>query len=55
MNDKNVSPNTQTVDPKIQQDWDEIEARRADISSRDGGDTRRQAILKRLSMLEHAS
>jgi hypothetical protein len=36
------------VDPKIAADWATVEARRADLNSRTGGDTRRQAILKRL-------
>jgi hypothetical protein len=36
------------VDPKIAADWARVEARRADLNSRTGGDARRQAILKRL-------
>jgi hypothetical protein len=43
------------VDPKVAADWAEVEARRAELNSRDGGDTRRQAILRRLGILEHAS
>jgi hypothetical protein len=43
------------VDPKVAADWAEVEARRAELNSRDGGDTRRQAIMKRLGILKHAS
>jgi hypothetical protein len=44
-----------TVDPKVERDWANVEARRAEINSRDGGDTRRQAIMRRLGLLKHAS
>jgi hypothetical protein len=43
------------VDPKVAADWAEVEARRADLNSRDGGDIRRQAIMKRLGVLKTAS
>jgi hypothetical protein len=47
--------NEKAVDPKIAADWAQVEARRAELDSRDGGDARRQAILKRLGQLTHAS
>jgi hypothetical protein len=56
MNEKNDSKNTNPPDdPKIEADWAEVEARRADLNSRNGGDFRRQAILKRLGLLKKAS
>ncbi len=56
MNEKNDSKNSSgPVDPRIEADWAEVEARRADLNSRDGGDFRRQAILKRLGLLKKAS
>ncbi len=51
MNDKSVSAHGGApIDPKIQRDWDSIAARRAEISSREGGDTRRRAIMRRLGL-----
>jgi hypothetical protein len=44
-----------SVDAKIERDWEEVEARRADITSRLGGDSRRQAILKRAGFFKRAS
>jgi hypothetical protein len=56
MNEKSASPNApKAVDPKIEQDWADVEARRNDISRREGGDTRRQAILRRIGYLKHTS
>ncbi|MBD5635886.1 MAG: hypothetical protein IAI49_15575 [Candidatus Eremiobacteraeota bacterium] len=42
-------------DQKVERDWAAVQARRADINSRDGGDTRRQAIMKRIGILGRAS
>lgn len=56
MNEKNDSKiMRQPVDPRIEADWAEVDARRADLNSRDGGDFRRQTILKRLDLLKKAS
>jgi hypothetical protein len=56
MNEKNDSKNNgQPVDPRIEADWAEVDARRAELNSRDGGDFRRQTILKRLGLLKKAS
>jgi hypothetical protein len=55
MNEHDASSADKVVDPRIKKDWEDVQARRADISSRDGGDTRRQAILKRLGILKRAS
>ena len=56
MNEKNDSKNTnQRIDPRIEADWAEVDARRADLDSRNGGDFRRQTILKRLGLLKKAS
>jgi hypothetical protein len=56
MNAKNESSNShKDIDPKVAADWAEVEARRAELNSRDGGDSRRQAILKRLGSLKTAS
>jgi hypothetical protein len=55
MNEKNDSKNSSLlVDPRIEADWAEVDARRADLNSRDGGDFRRQTILKRLGLLKKA-
>jgi hypothetical protein len=53
--DKVSPPGDRTLDPKIAADWAQVEARRAELDSRLGGDARRQAILKRLGSLKHAS
>jgi len=54
MNDKPApAQGGATVDLKIQRDWDSIAARRAEISSREGGDTRRRAIMRRLGLEKH--
>jgi hypothetical protein len=42
------------LDPKVAADWATVEARRAELNSRDGGDTRRQAILERLRWIHAA-
>jgi hypothetical protein len=42
-------------DPKIAADWAVVEARRAELNSRVGGDTRRQAILRRLGLAKHGN
>jgi len=56
MNEKNDSKTTnQPIDPRIEADWAEVDARRADLNSRDGGDFRLQTILKRLGHLKKAS
>jgi hypothetical protein len=56
MNAKNSDgPHAKSLDPKVERDWADVEARRAEISSRDGGDTRRQAIMKRIGLLKHGS
>ena len=39
------------IDARIEQDWRDVEARRADIGSREGGDNRRRAIIKNLERL----
>jgi len=52
MNEKTgAASDGKPVDPKIAADWARVEARRADLNSRTGGDARRQAILKRLASL----
>jgi hypothetical protein len=49
MNEKpGAARDLKTVDPTVAADWARVEARRAELNSREGGDTRRQAILKRL-------
>jgi hypothetical protein len=53
--DSSHAANGKGLDAKVERDWEEVEARRADITSRIGGDTRRQAILKRAGLLKHAS
>jgi len=45
-----ASDRGQTVDPKVAYDRARVEARRADLNSRDGGDARRQAVIKRLGL-----
>jgi hypothetical protein len=56
MNEKPDASNSgKAVDPKVAADWAQVEARRADLNSRDGGDTRRQAVIRRLGRRENAS
>jgi len=55
MTENKDGDNEKALDPKIAADWAQVEARRADLDSRNGGDARRQAILKRLGQLKHAS
>jgi hypothetical protein len=43
-----------SLDPKIAADWAVVEARRAELNSRAGGDSRRRAILRRLGLAKHA-
>jgi len=50
MNNKHVGADAgKSLDPKISADRAGVEARRAELNSRDGGDARRQAILRRLA------
>jgi hypothetical protein len=56
MNDRSTPAAAgEEIDPKVQRDWDDVEARRAEINSREGGDTRRRAILRRLGLDDRAS
>lgn len=56
MNQKSDAPaGPSTVDPKVAADWAAVESRRAELNSRSGGDTRRQAIMRRIHILKNAS
>jgi hypothetical protein len=51
MNEKRRENQTgSAIDAKIAADWAVVDARRAELTLRDGGDTRRQAIMKRLGL-----
>jgi hypothetical protein len=50
-----ASDSAKPLDPKVAADWARVEARRADLNSRDGGDTRRQAVIRRLGLHQNAS
>ncbi len=56
MNDKAPSlDGDKSIDPKVLRDWERVQARRSEINSREGGDTRRRAILERAGLRPRAS
>ncbi len=55
MTEKRLPTSENVVDRKIASDWDAVQRRLAELNSRSGGDTRRQAILHRLRALKQVS